>query len=211
MSGEKPPPIRDAARLEADGFLVFISLLQSISQKSVRKFLEFLCTFRRRFRGSSIGRSRQLPDFENWSVQELRVAIDCCPDRKAQKRMNAMLLLFCGGSFDLAQAQAGVSERCLQMWTSSFNRQGINGITYRPRSGRPRLMSGNEVERIILPVVDNPCEAGQRHWTAVKLCGWLREIKEIAISYPTVVRYLHEKNYARRIPRPVPEPPDREA
>lgn len=31
------------------------------------------------------------------------------------------------------------------------------------------------------------------------------------ISYCTLVRYLHEQNYARCIPSPVPEPPDREA
>ncbi|MEY4245436.1 MAG: hypothetical protein RLZZ245_3021 [Verrucomicrobiota bacterium] len=30
------------------------------------------------------------------------------------------------------------------------------------------------------------------------------------MSYRTLVRYLHEQNYARRIPRPMPEPSDRE-
>jgi transposase len=44
----------------------------------------------------------------------------------------------------------------------------------------------------------------------VKLCGWLRDNRELNLSYPTLVRYLHEQDYARRIPRPVPEPPNKD-
>jgi hypothetical protein len=33
---------------------------------------------------------------------------------------------------------------------------------------------------------------------------------ETRLSYSTLVRYLHEKGFFRRLPRPVPEPPDRE-
>ncbi|TAF22586.1 MAG: IS630 family transposase [Verrucomicrobia bacterium] len=61
-----------------------------------------------------------------------------------------------------------------------------------------------------MPVVDDPPLAGQLHWTAVKLTGWLRKKKGVELSYRTLVRYLHEHGYARRIPRPVPEPPDRD-
>lgn len=42
----------------------------------------------------------------------------------------------------------------------------------------------------------------------MKLTGWMRERKGLEISYRTLVRYLHEHDYARRIPRPVPEPSD---
>jgi transposase len=143
-------------------------------------------------------------------MQELRLAIDCCPDRKAQKRLNAIHLLLCGGSFELTQAHSGVSERCLQLWISRFNSMGVDGITYRPRCGRPRILPPEAVGETILPLVDDPSLAGERHWTAVKLCGWLRENRDLDLSYPTLVRYLHEQDYARRIPRPVPEPPDRD-
>lgn len=105
---------------------------------------------------------------------------------------------------------SAVTERCLQKWIQCFNARGIDGITYRPRSGRPRLLAPEQVDEKILPLVDNPILAGERHWTAVKLCGWLREQEKLELSYSTLVRYLHEKNYARRIPRPVPEPPDRD-
>ncbi|MBK1833622.1 IS630 family transposase [Roseibacillus ishigakijimensis] len=140
----------------------------------------------------------------------MRVAIDCCPDQKAQKRLNAIHLLLCGASFELALAHNAVSERCLQKWIKTFNERGIDGITYKPRSGRPRVLPPESVRQQIIPLIDEPQKAGQDHWTAVKLCGYLRDEKALELSYSTLVRYLHEHDYARRIPRPMPEPPDRE-
>lgn len=139
-------------------------------------------------------------------MEELELAIDCCPDQKAQKRMNTIHLLLCGSTFELARKHARVSERCLQKWISRFNEGGIDAITYRPVSGRPRVMEKQAVETEILPVVDDPSKADQHHWTATKLCGWLREEKGLDLSYRTLVRYLHEHDYARRIPRPLPLP-----
>jgi len=124
--------------------------------------------------------------------------------------MDAIHLLFCGVSFELVLRHTRVSERCLQLWISRFNSMGVDGITYRPRCGRPRIIPAGTVREEILPVVDDPSLAGERHWTAVKLCGWLRDNRGLDLSYPTLVRYLHEQDYARRIPRPVPEPPDRD-
>lgn len=95
------------------------------------------------------------------------------------------------------------------MWISRFNQQGIDGLTYRPYTGRPRKMDPARVTSDILTLVDDPSLANQTHWTLTKLCGWLREEKQIDLSYRTLVRYLHEHRYARRIPRKIPEPPDR--
>jgi transposase len=118
--------------------------------------------------------------------------------------------MLCGGTFDLAKQHAGVSERCLQLWIKRFNEAGIDGITYRPKSGRPRSLSLEDVKTQILPVVNDPSTADRCHWTVVSLCGWLKSERKINISYRTLVRYLHEHDYNRRIPRPVPEPPDKE-
>lgn len=71
-------------------------------------------------------------------------------------------------------------------------------------------MESAEISEKILPVVDDPKLADRHHWTAIALCGWLKDNKELVMSYRTLVRYLHEQDYARRIPRPVPEPPDRD-
>lgn len=136
--------------------------------------------------------------------------MECCPDGKSYRRLNAIHLLLIGVAYELVLRNCGRGERCLRLWISRFNEQGIDALIYRPKSGRPRKLSAAAVESEILPVVDDPALAGQHHWTAVKLSGWLRQEKPFDISYRTLVRYLHQHNYARRIPRPVPEPPDPE-
>lgn len=137
--------------------------------------------------------------------------MDCGPDGKAFRRLNAIHLLLVGGSFQLVLRNSRVKERTLRLWISRFNSMGIDGLTYRPHTGRPRKMQPAQVVSDILTVVDDPSLAQQTHWTLTKLCGWLRDEKSIDLSYRTLVRYLHEHNYARRIPRKMPEPPDREA
>lgn len=122
-----------------------------------------------------------------------------------------MHLLLCGGTFELTQVHSRVTERCLQLWITRFNEQGIDGITYRPKSGRPRVISREQVASEILPLVDDPSLAGQTHWTATKLAGWLASEKDLDLAYSTLVRYLHEHDYKRKIPRPMPEPKDKEA
>lgn len=137
--------------------------------------------------------------------------MDRGPDGKAFKRLYTIHLLLVGATFELALRHSRVKERTLRLWISRFNSQGIDGLIYRPRTGRPRRLSPAQVITDILTVVDDPSLANQTHWTLTKLCGWLRDEKQIDLSYRTLVRYLHEHRYARRIPRKIPEPPDRDA
>lgn len=137
--------------------------------------------------------------------------MDCCRDAKARRRLDAIHLLLVGASHDLALRHSRVSPRMFRLWISRFNEQGIDGLTYHPGGGRKRKLSPADVASEILPIVDEPARAGQTHWTITKLCGWLRSEKGLDLSYRTVVRYMHEHGYARRIPRRMPEPPDRDA
>ena len=112
-----------------------------------------------------------MPNPETCSTEELELAIRCCPDQKAAKRLNIIHLLLCGATFELAQKHACITGRCLQLWIKCYNERGIDGITYKLRAGRPRKLSQSEVESKILPIVESPQLADQLHWTEVKLCG----------------------------------------
>lgn len=137
--------------------------------------------------------------------------MDCGPDWKTFKRLNAIHLLLVGAPYEVVLRNSRVRERTFRLWIQRFNESGIDGLTYKPGPGRPRLLNHAQIESEILPVVDDPSLAGETHWTARKLCGWLNESLNTQISYRTVVRYLHEHDYKRKIPRPMPEPPDRES
>jgi transposase len=132
-----------------------------------------------------IGRTRHLANHENCTLAELEVALACSPDQKAHHRLNIIHLLRCGCPFEIALKNSRVSGRTLQLWIKTFNERGIEGLTYRPQPGRPRLIQPHEVDEKILPLIDDPALAGQDHWTAVKLCGWLRENENMELSYPT--------------------------
>ncbi len=136
--------------------------------------------------------------------------MDCGPDGKAFRRLNAIHLLLLGAPYKVVLRNSRVNERTFRLWVERFNKQGIDGLIYRPQAGRPRKISVDQVANEILPIVDEPSLADHTHWTVTKLCGWLREEKQLDLSYRTLVRYLHEHNYARRIPRRMPEPPDRD-
>jgi transposase len=58
---------------------------------------------------------------------------------------------------------------------------------------------------LLVPVLENPAQAGQVHWTGVKLHGYLKEQLQIQLGYSTTLRWLHDLNYELRVPRPWPE------
>ena len=108
--------------------------------------------------------------------------MDCGSDNKAFRRLNAIHLLLVGASYEIVLRNSRVCGRMFRLWISRFNTQGIDGFTYQPRSGRPRKLDAASVGSDILPLVDDPSLAGETHWTVVKLCGWLREEKQIDLS-----------------------------
>jgi transposase len=134
-----------------------------------------------------------------------------CPDSKSRKRFDAIHLLLIGVNYDQVLLFSGVKERTLRLWTSRYNDLGIDGLIYRPHAGRPRKMEAPQVRTEIIPLLEDPSLAQQTHWTLTKLHGYLKEQQQLDLSYRTLHRYIKEQDYVRRIPRPMPEPPDKVA
>jgi hypothetical protein len=55
-------------------------------------------------------------------------------------------------------------------------------------------MESAEISEKILPVVDDSKLANCHHWTAIAICGWLKDSKELVMSYLTLVRYFYEQD-----------------
>ena len=68
------------------------------------------------------------------SLDELELAMDCGPDGKGFRRLNAVHLLLVGASYEAVLRNSRVSERTFRLWISRFNQQEIDGLTYRPYS-----------------------------------------------------------------------------
>ena len=55
------------------------------------------------------------------------------------RRARIVLLAADGGAIRHIASQVGVDRNVVRMWLDRFRRQGVEGLTDRPRPGRPRV------------------------------------------------------------------------
>lgn len=142
---------------------------------------------------------------ENASAEELRVAMDAAPNKRSYIRLAALRALLMGLPRATVCAMFFRSDRMVRLWIVSFNKGGIDALRTRARPGRPRKAKLERVRDLLLPVLENPAQAGQVHWTGVKLHGHLKEKLAIELGSRTTLRWLHELDFNLRVPRPWPE------
>lgn len=150
-----------------------------------------------------------MPNAENCSMSELDIASGAAASLRSHNRLMAIRALILGISHDQVTVLCQVSRRTLTNWINRFNAQGIDGLIDRPRPGRPRSIKKEQNDEL-KALVDNPELAGQTHWTAKKFHGYLRHELNQEVGYSTVVRWLHENNFALKVPRSWPERQDNE-
>jgi putative transposase len=145
------------------------------------------------------------PNAENATLDELKVAMEAAPNKRSYIRLNAIRSLLMGIAREVVCKQFSRSDRMVRLWIEMFNRGGVDGLITKPRSGRPRKAKLERVRDLVVPVLENPAQAGQVHWTGVKLHGYLKEQLQIDLGYSTALRWLHELDFHLRVPQPWPE------
>jgi transposase len=145
------------------------------------------------------------PNGENASEAELLVAMEAAPNKRSYRRLAGLRALLMGFSTGQVAKLFGRSERMVRLWVAMFNAGGIDALTTKARGGRPRKVKLQRLRDLLVPVLENPSQAGQFHWTGVKLHGWLQEQLALELGYRTVIRYLHELDYHLRVPQRWPE------
>jgi transposase len=145
------------------------------------------------------------PNPENATPEELRVAMEAAPNKRSFVRLSAMRALLLGYSRQQVCELNDRTDRMVRLWIELFNRGGIDALITKPKPGRPRKVKLARVRDLLVPVLENPAQAGQVHWTGVKLHGYLKEQLAMELGYRTTVRWLHELNFHLRVPQPWPE------
>src|SRR5512138_1274846 len=125
------------------------------------------------------------PNPENASVEELRLALEAAPNKRSFVRLMAMRMLLSGIARPQVCAILFRSDRVVRLWIELFNRGGIDGLRTKRPGGRPRKIKLERVKDLLVPVMENPAQAGQVHWTGVKLHGYLREQLQLELGYRT--------------------------
>lgn len=150
-------------------------------------------------------------NLENASLDEVKVAMACTPTKKGYQRLQILRWLFEGRSRQEVAQLSYFSDRQILRYIRAFNDFGLDGLIPGRSSGRARKVALSLLKQHVEPVMDDPSLAGQTHWSAVKLHGWLRERLQVDLGYSTTVRYLHELRYKLKVPRPWPLHQDPEA
>ncbi|MBK8092068.1 MAG: helix-turn-helix domain-containing protein [Verrucomicrobiaceae bacterium] len=115
--------------------------------------------------------------------------------KKGFRRLQALRWLYEGKSREQVADLSGFSLRQVLRFIQAFNLAGLDGLIPGRSSGRRRILPKGTSERKILPLIEDPSLAGQSHWTAVKLHGWIKQNLQTQLGYSTTVRYLHEHDY----------------
>ena len=131
--------------------------------------------------------------------------MEAAPNKRSYRRLVAIRALCKGFSRPQVAHLFGCSERMVRLWIVCFNLGGIDALSTKPRTGRPRKVKLEKLHGLLIPVLEDPSKAGEVHWTGVKVHGWLKEQLSIELGYRTTIRYLHELNYKLLVPQPWPD------
>ena len=125
------------------------------------------------------------PNGENATLDELKVAMDAAPNMRSYIRLTVIRSLLLGITRATICQQFCRTDRVVRLWIELFNRGGIDALITRPNPGRPRKVKLERVRDLLVPVLENPAQAGQVHWTGVKLHGYVKEQLQIELGYST--------------------------
>jgi transposase len=150
------------------------------------------------------------PNPDNGSLEEFDSAIKCARKEKEYVRLRAIRSLLLGIDRETVSLIFNVSDRSIQFWIHRFNESGIDGLFAKSRSGRPRSIPLEEMKEKITPVLENPEQENETHWTAKKLHSFLKKSFKVGLCYSTTLNYLHELDYKLKVPQRWPGKEDKE-
>lgn len=154
-----------------------------------------------------MARKELMPNAENCSEEELSIACKASPTKDGHDRLMAMRALILGLPHDKVAMLHQIDRRTLNNWIRRFNKEGIDGLVDRQRSGRPRIIPPDQAEQY-RDVIKEPQRVGVTHWTGKKFHGYLREELGHEVGYRTVIRWLHENHFRLKVPQPWPDRQD---
>jgi transposase len=146
------------------------------------------------------------PNPENASLADLQ-ALRKAGNKETDRRCLVIIMLLTGSPREQVMKVLDLCESTIQKIIRAFNAYGADGLIAQKRTGRKRLISGQQKEEI-LEEFEDPGRAQRTFWTATAFHGHIRNKYQIECSHDTVLRLLHEKGYVLKVPKPWPDRQD---
>ena len=139
---------------------------------------------------------------ENATLSEIEQAMKCSRTLEDFKRLQTVWYLHRGYSRDSVQELCKLADSTMRKIISQFNFKGIDGVVTKPIPGKPRKVSTEQFVKEAIPLIESPEANGFSYMSVVKLHGHLTEQLNYELSYSTVLRYVHDCDFALKVPRP---------
>jgi transposase len=98
------------------------------------------------------------------------------------ERSRVVLACAGGGSNSAVAADLGVSRDMVSKWRARFLERRLQGLTDDPRPGRPRTVSDEKVEQVVVAALEQAPPGGDTHWSTRSMA------KTAGVSQSTVSR-----------------------
>ena len=149
---------------------------------------------------------RLTPNPDNASLEDLQAAMRA-GNKETYRRCIVMIMLLTGSPRDQIMRAFGLCESTIQKLIRAFNAYGVDGLIAKKRPGRTPRITGEQKEQIF-EEFEEPGRANRTFWTATAFHGHITAKYHVECSYQTLVRLLHEKGYALKVPQPWPDRQD---
>ncbi len=90
-------------------------------------------------------------------------------------------------------------HKAVLTWKNRYEKLGIDGLRTKPRSGKPKLISQRQEEKLKSKIL---IEDSAKPWTTKRVCEMIKRETGIIYTQRHVQRMLHKWNFALLVPRP---------
>lgn len=113
-----------------------------------------------------------VPLREDYDAGRLRALSKRIGDPRQVRRLLALAAVYDGMSRAAAAKVGGMDRQTLRDWVHRFNEAGPEGLTDRPRAGRPRQLTEAQMGELaeIVETGPDPATDGVVRWRRVDLC-----------------------------------------
>lgn len=140
---------------------------------------------------------------ENTSAK-LRQIARYCKNSLQASRLFAIADILDGKSRIEASQSNGMSIKSLCFWVKRYNKEGIEGLRDRLRSGRRKVLTVEQESEFKAIIEAGPSEEDNIvRWRCVDLQQWLQKHHNITVHERTVGKWLKKLGFSHMIPRPI--------
>ena len=142
------------------------------------------------------------------SLTQINQAIKNHPDLSVRERAKIIRMLHLGVKPDEIADLFSISPGKVYYWHARWRQLGLDGLSEKPRSGRPKLADESYRKLLAETLETDPTTLGYSFtiWTASQLIAHLALKTEVKVSQRTFFNILEEEGYVYRRPKHILDP-----